>query len=75
MTVRATQDRLETRGEIDLDSVEDFRDAKNFVAVITRAGAASLQKAGIADPAAHGKGKTIRATGTVKEVDGVRGTP
>lgn len=39
--------------------------------VITKAGAASLQAAGVADPAGHFQGKTIRATGTVKEVDEV----
>jgi hypothetical protein len=71
MTVRATKDRLEKRGEIYLDSEPDFRSAKNFAVVITRAGAASLRKAGIADPAAHFKGMRIRATGTVKEVDSV----
>ena len=38
---------------------------------ITKAGAASLNAAGIADPAEHFKGKTMRAKGTVKEVDGV----
>ena len=42
MTVRATKDRLEKRGEIYLDSEPDFRSAKNFAVVITRAGAASL---------------------------------
>jgi DNA/RNA endonuclease YhcR with UshA esterase domain len=71
MTVRAAKDRLEKRGEIYLDSEEDFKDAKNFAVVITRKGAASLKKAGIEDPAGHFKGKKIRATGTVKEVDGV----
>lgn len=40
-------------------------------AVITKTGAASLKDAGVTDPADHYKGKTIRATGTVREVDGV----
>src|SRR5262249_40369965 len=71
MTVRAAKDRLEKRGEIYLDSEEDFKDDKNFAVVITKAGAASLKAAGIADPADHFKGKTIAAKGTVKEVDGV----
>lgn len=44
---------------------------KSFAAVISKAGAASLKAAGIADPAGHFRGKTIRATGTVKEVEGV----
>ncbi|HEY3787597.1 MAG TPA: hypothetical protein VGL71_02025 [Urbifossiella sp.] len=34
-------------------------------------GAASLKETGIGDPAAHFKGKTIKAKGTVKEVDGI----
>jgi DNA/RNA endonuclease YhcR with UshA esterase domain len=71
MTVQTSKDRLEKRGEIYLDAEADFRDAKNFAVVITRAGAAKLKAAGIDDPAAHFKGKTIRATGTVKEVEKV----
>jgi hypothetical protein len=39
--------------------------------VITKAGAARLKAAGIADPGEHFKRKTIRAKGAVKEVDGV----
>lgn len=71
MKVASAKDRLEKRGEIYLDAEEDFRDEKNFAVVITKTGAASLKAAGIADPAAHFKGKTIRATGTVKEVQDV----
>jgi hypothetical protein len=71
MTVRAAKDRLEKRGEIYLDSEEDFKDEKNFAVVITKAGAAKLKEAGIDDPAEHFRGKTIRATGTVKEVEKV----
>jgi hypothetical protein len=71
MTVRAAKDRLEKRGEIYLDSEEDFKDAKNFAVVITRKGAASLKKAGIEDPAGHFRDKKIKATGTVKEVEKV----
>jgi hypothetical protein len=71
MTVRAAKDRLEKRGEIYLDSEENFRDEKNFAVVTTKAGAASLKEAGIDDPAGHFKDKKIRATGTVKEVSGV----
>jgi DNA/RNA endonuclease YhcR with UshA esterase domain len=69
--VKAAKDRLEKRGEIYLDSEPDFKDEKNFAVVITRAGAASLKAAGITSPAEHFKGKSIRARGTVKEVDGV----
>jgi hypothetical protein len=68
MTVRAAKDRLEKRGEIYLDAERDFRDVKNFAVVITKAGAASLGRAGIPNPAAHFKGKKVRATGTVKVV-------
>jgi len=69
MTVQATKDRLEKRGEIYLDAEPDFRDEKNFAVVITRTGAAKLKDAGIADLASHFKDKKIRATGLVKEVD------
>jgi hypothetical protein len=71
MLVRAAKDRLEKHGEIYLDAEEDFRDPKNFAVVITRKGAAGFKEAGIDDPAGHFKGKTIRATGTVKEVQKV----
>jgi hypothetical protein len=71
MTVKASKDRLEKRGEIYLDSETDFRDEKNFAVVLTRAGAASLKKAGIDNPAEHYKDRKIRASGTVKEVDKV----
>jgi DNA/RNA endonuclease YhcR with UshA esterase domain len=71
MEVKAAKDRLENRGEIYLDAEENFKDEKSFAVVITRMGAASLKEAGITDPAGHFKGKTIQATGTVKEVDGV----
>src|SRR5262249_38273290 len=71
MTVRAAKDRLEKRKEIYLDAEEDFRSETNFAVVITVAGAASLKEIGIPDPAGHFKDKKIRATGTVKVVDGV----
>jgi DNA/RNA endonuclease YhcR with UshA esterase domain len=71
MEVRAAKDRLEKRGEIYLDSQENFKDEKNFAVVITKKGAASLKDAGITDPADHFKGKTIRATGKVTEVDDI----
>jgi hypothetical protein len=71
MTVRATKDRLEKRGEIYLDAEKDFKSKSNFAFVITRAGARSLKKAGIGDPAGHYRGKKVRARGKVKVVDGV----
>jgi DNA/RNA endonuclease YhcR with UshA esterase domain len=71
MEVKSAKNALEKRGEIYLDSEEDFRDEKNFAVVITKKGAESLGAAGIDNPADHFKGKTIRAKGTVKEVDGI----
>jgi DNA/RNA endonuclease YhcR with UshA esterase domain len=71
MEVKAAKDRLEIRGEIYLDSEEDFKNDKNFAVIITRKGAASLKGAGITEPADHFKGKIIRAMGMVSEVDGV----
>jgi hypothetical protein len=71
LTIKAAKDRLEARGEIYLDSEENFRDEKNFAVVVTKAGAAKLKEAGIDDPAAHFKDKKVRVTGTVKVVDDV----
>jgi hypothetical protein len=71
MVVQAAKDRLEKRGEIYLDSETDFRSEKNFAVVITKVGAALFKEQGIADPAEHFLSKTIRAKGTVKEVDDV----
>jgi hypothetical protein len=65
ITVKATKNRLEKRGEIFLDSEEDFRDEKNLGIVVTRAGAQTFQNNGIADPAEHFKGKTIEVRGKV----------
>jgi hypothetical protein len=69
MTVKASKNALQKRKEIYLDSEEDFRDAKNLAAVINEEGAAKFKDAGVDDPAAHFKGKTIRVTGTVTRVD------
>ena len=65
MQVQATKNRLEKRGEIYLDSEEDFRDKKNLGIVVTKTGAAKFKEAGVADAAVHFKDKTIRVTGTV----------
>ena len=65
MLVRASKNRIEKRGEIYLDSEEDFHDPKNLGVVITKAGAAKFAEAGVKEPAGHFKGKTIRVTGTV----------
>jgi DNA/RNA endonuclease YhcR with UshA esterase domain len=69
MEVKTAKNALEKRGEIYLDSEENFRDEKNFAVVITRKGAESLRATGIDDPVEHFKGKTIQAKGTVSEVD------
>jgi DNA/RNA endonuclease YhcR with UshA esterase domain len=71
MEVRAAKDRLEKRGEIFLDSEEDFRDEKNFAVVITVKGAGSLKEKGIQVPVEHFQGKEIRVRGLVKQVDDV----
>lgn len=71
MEVKAAKNALKQRGEIYLDSEENFRDEKNFAVVITKKGAESLNAAGIDNPADHYRGKTIRAKGKVTEVDGV----
>ena len=65
MRVRASKNALEHRGEIYLDSEENFRDEKNLAVVINKDGAAHFKDAGVVDPAAHFKGKTIRVSGTV----------
>jgi hypothetical protein len=65
MVVKTSKDRLEKRGEIYLDSEEDFKDPKNLGIVITKSGAAKFKEAGVKDPAAHFRGKRIRVSGTV----------
>ena len=61
MQVKATKNRLEKRGEIYLDSEEDFRDKKNLGIVVTKTGAAKFKEAGVDDPAVHFKDKTLHA--------------
>jgi uncharacterized protein (TIGR03067 family) len=48
-----------------LDSEANYRDPKNFTILINRAALDKFKAAGIEDPAAHFKGKTVRVTGTV----------
>ena len=71
MEVKAAKNALAKRGEIYLDSEENFRDENNFAVVVTKTGAESLRVAGIDDPAEHYRGKTIKAKGKVSEVDGI----
>jgi DNA/RNA endonuclease YhcR with UshA esterase domain len=48
-----------------LNSEADFKDKGNFTLFIGNAGATKFKEAKIEDPAAHFKGKTVRATGKV----------
>src|SRR5437867_1732518 len=65
MLVKAAKNRLEKRGEIYLDSEENFRDEKNLGIVIAKTGAAKFKEAGVDDPAIHSQDKLIRVKGTV----------
>src|SRR5215471_920726 len=65
MLVKATKNRLEKRGEIYLDSEENFQDEKNLGIVVTKTGAMKFKAKGVDDPAVHFKDKTIRVKGTV----------
>jgi len=49
-----------------LNSLEDFRDPKNFTAVLNEAALAAYATAGIADAAKHFRGKRVRVTGTIE---------
>ena len=48
-----------------LNSQADFRDDKNFAVFIPHLALTSFKEAGVADPGAFYKGKTILATGTI----------
>src|SRR5690242_8903708 len=48
-----------------LNSAKKFRAKDNFTVVIEKKSLAKFKKAGVADPAAHYKGKTVHVTGTV----------
>ena len=65
MTVRKAKDRLDKHGLIYLDSEDDFHSPTNLGVAITRAAAAKFKEKGVADPAAHLLGKTIRVRGEV----------
>jgi hypothetical protein len=71
MVVKTAKDRLEKRCEIYLDAELDFRNEKNFAAVINREGAGLFQNAGVRDFEEHFRGKRIRVKGTVTVVDDV----
>jgi hypothetical protein len=65
LEVKKAKDRLEKRGIIYLDSEDDFKDPKNLGIAISAEAAAKFKEKGIADPAAHFQGKTIRVRGCV----------
>ena len=65
MLVKAAKNRLEKRGEIYLDSEENFKDEKNLGIVITKTGAAKFMEAVVSDPAVQFQDKIIRVKGTV----------
>ena len=51
--------------QVFLDSEANHRDPKNLGVVVTEAGRAKFSEAGMDDPTAHYKGKTIRVRGVV----------
>jgi hypothetical protein len=51
--------------QVFLDSEPNHRDPNNLGVVVTEAGRAKFREAGIGDPTAHFKGKTIRVHGVV----------
>lgn len=65
MTVKAAKDRLKKRGIVYLDSDEDFASPNNLGVAVSAEGAAAFKKHGVADVAAHFKGKTIRVRGCI----------
>ena len=64
---RSSLDRLQLRGERGEVEPLALRPLEHLAAPLRAAVEALLP---VTDPADHYKGKTIRATGTVKEVDG-----
>ena len=72
LTVRLSKNAAPPR-EYYLDSEKDFRDEKNLAVVISYDHADLFKKAGIDDPSAHYKGKTLRVTGKIiREKDQTR---
>jgi len=55
--------------QVFLDSEANHRDPKNLGVVVTESGRARFAEAGIDDPTAHYKGKTIRVRGVVVRRD------
>ncbi|HEX3152389.1 MAG TPA: hypothetical protein VHR66_30225 [Gemmataceae bacterium] len=63
--MKKSKDRVEKRGIIFLDCADNFKDPKNLGIAISAEAAAKFKAKGIADPAAHFLGKTIRVRGCV----------
>ena len=51
--------------QVFMDSEQDYHDPKNLGVIVTESGRAKFTEAGIDDPTAHFKGKTIRVRGVV----------
>ena len=64
MVVQRTKSCTDSR-QVFLDSESNHRDPKNLGVVVTEDGRAKFSAAGIDDPAAYYKGKTIRVRGVV----------
>ena len=64
MLVRRTKCCTGSR-QVFLDSEANHRDPNNLGVVVTEAGRAKFDEAGIDDPTAHYQGKTIRVRGVV----------
>lgn len=64
MLVRSSRD-YEPRKVYYLNSEDNYRDEKNLAVVIAYDDDEAFKKAGIDDPAAYYKGKTLRVTGKV----------
>lgn len=69
LTVQGAKDRLAKRGNIYLDSEDDFKDPKNLCVAIAAAAAAKFKKQGIVDLAGLCRGKVIRVRGCAMRFD------
>lgn len=74
MTVRSSKHAVPRRVTY-LDSEADFKSPKNVAVLIPDSALPRFAEAGVADPAAHYKGRTIRVSGKItlfRELDAVR---
>jgi hypothetical protein len=65
MQVKKAKNRLDKHGLIYLDSEDDFHSPTNLGVAISPAGAAKFRAQGVADPATHFLGKSIRVRGEI----------